>query len=290
MEKNILNLVGNTPIISNDGLYLKLESFNPAGSIKDRIVLHIIERLEQCKMLNKGDTIIEASSGNTGIALAMIGKIKGYNTIIVMPENMSDERKKAITSYGAKLVLTPSSLGMNGSLFLAEKMLKENNYKELRQFSSSYNPETHELFTGPEIIEQMDSLDFLVCGIGTGGTITGLAKCLKNHFTNIQIIGVEPFESSIITTGKKGPHKIQGIGAGFIPKILDLSIIDSIICVKSDDAINKTKELVNCGISVGISSGAAIVAAEQIRNTNPSKKILVICPDNHLKYVSVLYE
>ncbi|MDD3382707.1 MAG: cysteine synthase family protein [Bacilli bacterium] len=290
MKKNILELVGNTPILLYNGLYLKLESFNPAGSIKDRIVLNIINSLEKEGKLVPGDTIIEASSGNTGIALAMIGKIKGYKVIIVMPENMSAERKKIIVSYGAELVLTQASLGMNGALLTAEKLLHKNGYKDLNQFSTKYNPETHELFTGPEIVAEFDSLDFLVCGIGTGGTITGLSNYLKNHYPNLKVIGVEPYESSIITTGEKGPHKIQGIGAGFIPKILDLKKIDTVLRVKSDDAIKKTKEMISAGLSTGISSGAALVAAEEIKKNNPNKKILVICPDNHLKYMSVLYE
>ncbi|MGI6710033.1 MAG: PLP-dependent cysteine synthase family protein [Bacilli bacterium] len=290
MKKNLLELVGNTPILFHNNLYLKLESFNLAGSIKDRVVLNIINQLEKDEYLQPGDTIIEATSGNTGIALALIGKIKGYNVTIVMPENMSDERKKLIASYGAKLVLTPKNFGMNGAILTAEKLLKDNSYKSLNQFSSKYNVETHELFTGPEILKEFDSLDVLVCGIGTGGTIVGLSNFLKKHFKNLKVIGVEPFESSIISTGKKGPHQIQGIGAGFIPKILDLKSIDQIIRVKSEDAISKTKKLISEGLSIGISSGAAICAAEEIEKDNKNKKILVICPDNHLKYVSVLYE
>ncbi len=290
MKKNMLELIGNTPILFHNDLFLKLESFNLAGSIKDRVVLNIINQLEKDNTLHPGDTIIEATSGNTGIALAMIGKIKGYNIIIVMPENMSNERKKLIISYDAKLILTPKKFGMNGAILTAEKLLNDKGYKSLNQFSSPYNVETHELFTGPEILKEFDSLDVLVCGIGTGGTIIGLSNFLKKHFKNLEVVGVEPFESSIISTGKKGSHRIQGIGAGFIPKILNLKAIDRIITVKSDDAILKTKELISQGLSVGISSGAAIYAAELIKKENKNKKILVICPDNHLKYVSVLYE
>lgn len=299
---NLLSeLVGNTPLlkISNycerknikANLFAKLEYFNPAGSAKDRIAKNIIETAEKNGELKAGSVIIEATSGNTGIGVAAMATAKGYRAIIVMPENMSDERKKLMRGFGAELVLTDKALGMKGATVKAEE-LKEQipNAIIAGQFENSANPEAHYKTTGPEIWSDTDgTVDIFVAGIGTGGTISGVGKYLKEKNPEIKIIGAEPYESQLITKGEAGPHKIQGIGANFIPKTLNLNVVDEIIPVLSDEAISSARDLgLAEGTLVGISSGAALRAAEIIaaREENKGKNIVVLLADTGERYLS----
>lgn len=240
---SVAELVGNTPVVKvnrltneNDAeVYLKLEYFNPASSVKDRIALAMIEDAEQKGRLKPGDTIVEPTSGNTGIGLAMIAAAKGYKAVIVMPETMSMERRSLLRAYGAKLVLTPGSEGIKGAVNKAEQLVKENGYFMLQQFKNPANPEIHRLTTGKEIIEQMgDQLDAFVAGVGTGGTITGAGQALREAYPGIKIYAVEPDDSPLLSEGKPGPHKIQGIGTNFVPETLDKEIYDKIIRVTTD--------------------------------------------------------
>lgn len=298
---SLAELVGETPLlkISNycekkgikANIFAKLEYFNPAGSAKDRIAKNIIETAEKNGELKKGSTIIEATSGNTGIGIASISTAKGYKTIIVMPENMSEERKKLMRGFGAELVLTDKALGMKGATAKAEELKKQiPNSIIAGQFENAANPEAHYKTTGPEIWNDTDGkVDIFVAGIGTGGTISGVGKYLKEKNPNIKIIGAEPYESQLLTKGEAGPHKIQGIGANFVPDTLDLSIVDEIIPVLSDDAICSARDLsVAEGALVGISSGAALKAAEIIakRSENKDKNIVVLLADTGERYLS----
>ncbi len=298
---SLAELVGNTPLlkISNycerknikANIFVKLEYFNPAGSAKDRIAKNIIETAEKNGELKAGSVIIEATSGNTGIGVAAMATAKGYRAIIVMPENMSDERKKLMRGFGAELVLTDKALGMKGATAKAEE-LKEQipNAIIAGQFENSANPEAHYKTTGPEIWSDTDgTVDIFVAGIGTGGTISGVGKYLKEKNQNIKIIGAEPYESQLITKGEAGPHKIQGIGANFIPKTLNLNVVDEIIPVLSDEAISSARDLgLAEGTLVGISSGAALRAAEIIaaREENKGKNIVVLLADTGERYLS----
>lgn len=298
---SLSELVGNTPLlkISNycerknikANLFAKLEYFNPAGSAKDRIAKNIIETAEKNGELKAGSVIIEATSGNTGIGVAAMATAKGYRAIIVMPENMSDERKKLMRGFGAELVLTDKALGMKGATAKAEE-LKEQipNAIIAGQFENSANPEAHYKTTGPEIWSDTDgTVDIFVAGIGTGGTISGVGKYLKEKNPEIKIIGAEPYESQLITKGEAGSHKIQGIGANFIPKTLNLNVVDEIIPVLSDEAISSARDLgLAEGTLVGISSGAALRAAEIIaaREENKGKNIVVLLADTGERYLS----
>lgn len=298
---SISELVGNTPLLKisnycekNDiraNIFVKLEYFNPAGSAKDRIAKNIIETAEKNGSLKKDSVIIEATSGNTGIGIAALASAKGYKTIIVMPENMSDERKKLMRGFGAELVLTDKALGMKGATAKAEELKKEiPNAIIAAQFENMANPEAHYKTTGPEIWNDTEGkVDIFVAGIGTGGTISGVGKYLKEKNQNIKIIGAEPFESQLLTKGEAGPHKIQGIGANFVPNTLNLSIVDEVIPVLSDDAIVSARELSRAeGALVGISSGAALKAAEIIakRKENMGKNIVVLLADTGERYLS----
>ncbi len=293
--------VGNTPMLelknskSKYGMsacvFAKLEYFNPAGSVKDRVALNMIEAAEQNGSLKAGGTIIEPTSGNTGIGIAAICAAKGYKAVIVMPETMSIERRKLIASYGAEVVLTDGKKGMNGAIAKAEELNRETpNSIIAGQFYNPANPEAHYKTTAPEIYNDLDSkVDAVVCGIGSGGTITGIGCYLKEKNSNIKIIGVEPLSSPFLTTGKTGAHKIQGIGAGFIPENLDTEIYDELITVSDDDAISFAKDLAkNEGLSVGISSGAAFCAAVAVakREDMQGKNIVVILPDGGSRYLS----
>ncbi len=298
---SLTELVGNTPLlkISNyqeknnikANLFAKLEYFNPAGSAKDRIAKNIIETAEKEGRLSKDSVIIEATSGNTGIGVAAVATAKGYRTIIVMPENMSDERKKLLVGFGAELVLTDKSLGMKGATEKAEQLLREFPGAFMAgQFVNTANPEAHYKTTGPEIWGDTDGkVDIFVAGVGTGGTISGVGKFLKEKNKDIKIIAAEPFESPLLSENKAGPHKIQGIGANFVPDTLDKTVIDEIIKVKSDDAISEAKSIGKCeGTLVGISSGAALKAALIIaeREENKGKNIVVLLPDTGERYLS----
>jgi len=297
--KSVLELIGNTPLLElnnikrkynlKSNIYAKLESYNPIGSIKDRIAYQMIVDAEEKEILKEGATIIEPTSGNTGIALAAIGKIRGYRVIIIMPSSMSIERQKMIKAYGGEVVLTDASLGMKGSIDKANELLKEiPNSLILGQFTNSSNPKVHFLTTGKEIYEDLDGkIDLFVCGIGTGGTISGVGEYLKNKIPNIKIIGVEPHSSPLLSKGFSGTHKIQGIGANFIPNTLDTNIYDEIIKVKDEDAFEYARKVaLSDGILVGISSGAALCAASEIAKREKNKKIVVILPDTGERYLS----
>lgn len=298
---SIAELVGNTPLleISNfkkeehleANLFAKLEYFNPAGSIKDRIALNMILTAEKEGKLIPSSTIIEPTSGNTGIGLASIGRARGYRVIIVMPETMSVERRRLIAAYGAELVLTEGSKGMKGAIAKANELHVEipNSFIP-GQFDNPINPETHYKTTGREIYNDLDGkVDILVAGIGTGGSISGIGKYLKEKNPNVKIIGIEPASSPVLSKGVSGPHKIQGIGAGFIPNTLNTSIYDEIITIDNEDAFAYGKKFARSeGILVGISSGAALKGASIVasREENKGKNIVVILPDNGDRYLS----
>ncbi len=298
---SLAELVGGTPLLKisnycekkkiNANIFAKLEYFNPAGSAKDRIAKNIIETAEKNGQLKKGSTIIEATSGNTGIGIASIATAKGYRAIIVMPENMSEERKKLMRGFGAELVLTDKSLGMKGATDKAEKLKKEiPNSFIAAQFENMANPEAHYKTTGPEIWNDTDGkIDIFVAGVGTGGTISGVGKYLLEQNPEIQIIAAEPYESQLLAGHTAGPHKIQGIGANFVPNTLNRNVITEIVPVKSDDAIETAKDLAKCeGVLVGISSGAALKCAEIIakREENAGKNIVVLLADTGERYLS----
>lgn len=299
---SITELIGRTPIVKLNNIvdensaevYLKLEYFNPASSVKDRIALAMIEDAEKKGILKPGDTIIEPTSGNTGIGLAMVASAKGYKTVLVMPETMSLERRNLLRAYGAELVLTPGPAGMKGAVEKAEELSKEKGYFMLQQFENLSNPEIHRKTTGPEIVEQMgDQLDAFVAGIGTGGTITGAGEILKSKYPNIKIVAVEPKDSPILSGGKPGPHKLQGIGANFVPKVLNTEIYDEVFTVTTEEAFEASRKVArNEGILGGISSGAAIHAAlETAKKLGKGKKVLAVVPDNGERYLSTaLYQ
>lgn len=298
---SIIDLIGKTPIIrlnkyskNNDlkaNLFAKLEILNPSGSIKDRTALGLIEDAESKGLLKIDSTIIEPTSGNTGVALSAIAAAKGYNSIMVMPETMSEERQKLIRAYGGKIVLTKGADGMAGAVKKAEELSKEIKDSFVpSQFDNSANPKAHYLSTGPEIWDDLDGkINILVAGIGTGGTISGTGKYLKEKNQNIKIIGIEPKTSPVITKGEAGKHKLQGLGANFIPKTLDANIYDEIILVSDEDAYKEAKNLSKDeGIFCGISSGAALYAAKKLAQLeeNKDKNIVVILPDNGSRYLS----
>ncbi len=297
---SVAELIGRTPLIRlkkieehfnlDAKIIAKVEGFNPAGSVKDRVAKAMFEDAEKQGLINSGTTIIEPTSGNTGIGLASVAASKGIKAIIVMPENMSEERKLLMKAYGAELVLTDAKLGMAGAIEKAETLSKEiPNSFVAGQFVNPANPMAHFASTGPEIFEDTDGeFDIFVAGIGTGGTITGTGKYLKSK-KDIKVVGVEPLSSPFLTEGKKGAHEIQGIGAGFKPEVLDLDVVDEIIKISNDDAIETGALMGKCeGILVGISSGAALFGAIQLakREENKGKTIVVLLPDSGERYLS----
>lgn len=287
----IRSRIGNTPIVEvEDGIYAKLESKNPFGSVKDRVAFYMLEDAYKTEKINNNSTIIEATSGNTGIALAAICKELGLKCIIVMPDNVSQERANIINSYGADVVKTPSIFGMSGAIDMASDMALEIKDSYIpSQFKNKTCVTAHYKTTGPEIYESLPDVDIIVSGIGTGGTITGISKYIKRK-NDCMMVGVEPLSSPFLTKNKKGPHKIQGIGAGFLPDILDLDLVDEIITVSDDDAIKGMKILNNeRNISAGISAGAAYMVALKLKKENKDKKILFILPDDSKKYESLGY-
>lgn len=302
VAQSVSELIGKTPIVKlnrivesdSADIYLKLEFMNPGSSVKDRIALAMIEDAEKKGLLKEGDTIIEPTSGNTGIGLAMVAAAKGYNAILVMPETMSIERRNLLRAYGAELVLTPGPEGMGGAIRKATELAKEHGYFIPQQFQNQSNPQIHRLTTGPEIVEQMgDQLDAFIAGIGTGGTITGAGEVLKEAYEDIKIYAVEPADSPVLSGGKPGPHKIQGIGAGFVPETLDVEVYDEIIQVKTEQAFEYARRVAKEeGILVGISSGAVIYAATEVaKKLGKGKKVLVIIPSNGERYLSTpLYQ
>ncbi|CAJ1317227.1 cysteine synthase A [Paenibacillus sp. PK4536] len=298
---NITELIGGTPLVKLNSIvpegsadiYLKLEYQNPGSSVKDRIAISIVEEAEKQGLLKPGGTIVEATSGNTGIGLAMVAAAKGYKCVIVMPETMSIERRNLLRAYGAELVLTPGSEGMNGAVKKAETILSENpDYFIAEQFKNKANVKIHRETTGPEIVEAIGSiggtLDAFVAGIGTGGTISGAGEVLKESFPEIKIYAVEPAASPILAGGQPGPHKIQGIGANFIPEILNQNIYDEIIHVENEEAFEWARRVAKEeGILTGISSGAAIKAALQVaKELGTGKRVVVIIASNGERYLS----
>lgn len=303
LYNNITELIGNTPIVKLNHLvpedaadvYVKLEAFNPGSSVKDRIALSMIEAAEQDGTLKPGGTIVEATSGNTGIGLSWVGAAKGYKVVIVMPETMSVERRKIIQAYGAELVLTPGSEGMKGAIAKAQEIAQERNGWLPLQFNNPANPEVHERTTGAEIIAAFGEtgLDAFVGGVGTGGTISGVSHALKKANSSIKVYAVEADESAVLSGEKPGPHKIQGLSAGFIPDTLDTSSYDGIIRVSSEQALNLGQKIGGYeGFLVGISSAAAIFAAIEVaKKLGKGKKVLALAPDNGERYLSTaLYE
>lgn len=297
---SIIELIGNTPLVklnrvaddASANLYLKLEFFNPGGSVKDRIALAMIEDAEKSGKLKPGATIIEPTSGNTGIGLALVAAAKGYKAILVMPETMSIERRNLLKAYGAELILTPGPEGMGGAIRKAEQLAQENeNYFIPQQFKNQANPEVHRQTTAQELLdqgEQIGGIDAIISGVGTGGTITGVGEILKERYPNIKIVAVEPASSPVLSGGKPGPHKIQGIGAGFVPETLNTSIYDQVIQVENEDAFETARAVARQeGVLVGISTGAAIFAAQQVaRELGPGKNIVIINPSNGERYLS----
>lgn len=302
VANSITELVGQTPIVKLNRLadensadvYVKLEYFNPGSSVKDRIALAMIEAAEEKGLLNSNSTIVEPTSGNTGIGLALVAAAKGYKAVLVMPDTMSIERRNLLRAYGAELVLTPGAEGMKGAIAKAEELVKENGYFMPQQFENPANPEVHSRTTGKEIVEQMgDELDAFVSGIGTGGTITGAGQVLKEKYQDIKIYAVEPTDSPVLSGGKPGPHKIQGIGAGFVPDVLDTAIYDEVAKVSNDEAFEAARRAgKEEGILCGISSGAAIAVALKVaKELGKGKKVLAILPDNGERYLSTaLYQ
>ena len=294
-------LIGKTPLLElthiekkyglKAKIFAKLEYFNPAGSVKDRIAKAMIDDAEEKGLLKEGFVIIEPTSGNTGIGLASVAAARGYRIIIVMPETMSVERRQIMKAYGAELVLTDGAKGMKGAIEKADELAKEipNSFVP-GQFVNEANPKAHFETTGPEIFSDTDgNVDFFVAGVGTGGTITGTGKYLKSKLPNVKVVAVEPKSSAVLSTGAAGPHKIQGIGAGFVPKVLDTAVYDEIIPVENDDAFAMGKEVGrNEGVLVGISSGAALWAAVELakRPENEGKNIVVLFPDTGDRYLS----
>ena len=294
-------LIGKTPLLElthiekkhnlKAKIFAKLEYFNPAGSVKDRIAKAMIDDAEQKGLLKEGSVIIEPTSGNTGIGLASVAASRGYRIIIVMPETMSVERRQIMKAYGAELVLTDGTKGMKGAIEKADELSKEipNSFIP-GQFVNEANPKAHFETTGPEIFEDTDgNVDFFVAGVGTGGTITGVGKYLKSRLPKVKVVAVEPKSSAVLSTGVAGPHKIQGIGAGFVPKVLDTDIYDEIIPVENEDAFAMGKEVGrNEGVLVGISSGASLWAAIEVakRPENEGKNIVVLFPDTGDRYLS----
>ncbi len=295
--RSVLDLIGSTPVVklrvlpdkNGAEVWAKLESFNPGGSVKDRICLNMIETAERQGKLKPGATIVEPTSGNTGIGLALISAIKGYRLILTMPDTMSEERRSLLSAYGAHLILTPDTKGMGGAIHKAEEILQENpDYFMPQQFNNPANPEAHRKTTAQELLKQFKRIDAFVAGIGTGGTITGVGEVLKDKMKDVRICAIEPAASPVISGGEPGYHKIQGIGAGFIPAVLNREIIDEIVQVSDADATAYARRLAaEEGLLVGISSGAACWAALKIAKTlGKGQVVVVIFPDKGEHYLS----
>lgn len=292
MLASSLKFVGNTPIYQLDdtNIFVKLEKYNLGGSVKDRAVLGMLEEAKRQGKVNEDTIIVEPTSGNTGIAVAILASILGLKAVVIMPESMSLERRTLIKAYGAQLILTPKELGIKGSIELAEKLRgKYPNAISLSQFDNPANPAYHHKTTGKEILEQVPDIDIFVAGVGTGGTFSGVAKYLKENKPGVLAVAIEPEESPAISKGHGGVHKIQGIGTGFVPENFDKELMDEVYTVSSEEAIEATKDFVRTtGIGVGISSGAAIAGAKKVAAKYPDKKIVTILPDGVDKYLSML--
>ena len=291
---NIVKTIGNTPIVKiktgadEAEIYVKLEFFNPGGSVKDRIAFNMITKMLADGTLKYGDTIVEPTSGNTGIGVAMCGAALGFKVILCMPESMSIERRKIVAAYGAQLELTPASGGMKAAIARATELAAQPNHVMLSQFENKYNPQAHELTTAAEIVADFSKLDAFVAGVGTGGTISGVAKILKEKGYDTKIIAVEPEASPVLSGGNPGPHKIQGIGAGFLPNTMNMSLVSEVEKVSNDDALNAARSIAKSdGLMIGISGGAAYVAAKRVaKRLGTGKKVLFIAPDNGERYLS----
>jgi cysteine synthase A len=296
---SVLGLIGSTPVVRltrmpqlegvGATVWAKLESFNPGGSVKDRICLAMIEAAERDGLLKPGGTIIEPTSGNTGIGLALVAAVKGYRLVLTMPDTMSEERRALVKAYGATLVLTPDTKGMHGAIHRAEELLAENpDWYMPQQFTNPANPEVHRRTTGPEILAQVPQIDAFVAGVGTGGTITGVGEVLRARHPDVRIVAVEPAASAVLGGGEPGYHHIQGIGAGFVPEILDQSIYDEVIAVPDDAAVRHTRALARYeGMLVGISSGAACAAAIEVgRRFGRGAVVVTVFPDTGERYLT----
>lgn len=294
---NMLDMIGKTPILKLSSLvdensaevYIKLEKLNPGGSVKDRAALGMIENAEKLGLLKEGSIIVEPTSGNTGIALAMIGRLKGYKVVIVMPDSMSKERRDLIKAYGAELILTDGAEGMKGAIEKAKELTKDPRYFMPQQFENLSNSKKHYETTAEEILDDLSDLDMFIAGVGTGGTVTGVGNKLKEKKEDIKVVAVEPGSSPVLSGGMAGAHKIQGLGSGFVPKIYNSEYIDEVVKVSDEDALKTTKLVAEKeGILLGISSGAAIyVALEKAKILGKGKKILTIAPDGGEKYISM---
>lgn len=298
IANNITELIGQTPLVKLNNMIaddkadvvLKLESFNPGGSIKDRIALNMIEEAEEAGKLKSGGTIIEPTSGNTGIGLSLVGRAKGYNVVLTMPESMSVERRKILKAYGAELVLTPGDGGMPGAIDKAKELAEENeDYFMPQQFDNQANPDVHRKTTAQEILKDTEGkIDAFVAGVGTGGTITGTGEVLKEEVDEIEIVAVEPTDSAVISGDQPGPHKIQGIGAGFIPEVLEVELLDEVIQIDNQQAMETARNLASQeGILSGISAGAAVAAAVKVaKRLEADQRVVVIVPDTGERYLS----
>jgi cysteine synthase A len=299
---NILDHIGNTPLVpihrmspsAEVKIWAKLEMMNPGGSVKDRIALSMVEAAERDGRLQPGGTIVEPTSGNTGIGLAMVGAVKGYPVVLTMPESMSLERRKLLRGYGAELVLTPATEGMRGAIARAEQFVTEQGYFMPQQFQNPANPQVHRLTTGPEILQQCpDPIDYFIAGVGTGGTITGVGEVLKVAYPHIKVIAVEPTGSPVLSGGEAGSHKIQGIGAGFVPQVLNTDLLDEVITVENEEAFETARQLAKVeGLMAGISSGAAMAAAQQVaaRLDAPATIITVFASPGERYLSTALFE
>lgn len=294
---SVLDAVGQTPLVrlarivppDHASVYAKLEWFNPMGSVKDRVAKGLIEAAEKKGLLKEGSTVVEPTSGNTGIGLAMVCAVKGYRLVLTMPETMSVERRRILKALGAEVVLTPATEGMAGAVEKAKEIMASTPGAYMpQQFENRANPWTHRKTTAKEILKALDRIDAFVAGVGTGGTLTGVGQALRRRFPDIMIIAVEPQGSPVLSGGAPGPHEIQGIGAGFVPKVLDKDLFDSVITVRKEDAVTTVRRLARLeGMLVGISSGAAAWAAFEVaRDLGPGKTVVTVLPDSGERYLS----
>jgi cysteine synthase A len=302
-SESVIQQIGNTPLIRLSAMvepgwadvYVKMESYNPGGSVKDRICLAMVEAAEQAGTLKPGVTVVEPTSGNTGIGLSMICAVKGYKLVLTMPETMTVERRRLLAAYGAELILTPGPLGMRGAVQKAEELAEKHGYFMPQQFKNPANPEVHRRTTGPEIIRALDglSIDAFVAGVGTGGTITGVGEALRQHNPAVQVVALEPADSPVLSGGQPGPHKIQGIGAGFIPEVLNTKVYNEVLRVANDDAFATARRLAREeGLLVGISAGANCWGALQLaKRLGKGQNVVTVMCDTGERYLSAgLYD